>query len=166
VYEVLPLVRGLVFTFLCVHLFSCLFIVAAPCGEDCGRLDERYLTAVYWVVYTLSTVGYGDVELPTKGAKVLAIFLFCLAVVINAFFLGKVTSMMAVDPSGEHREAMAKTRQLLSLFNIPADVREDVLSMQHHLLGMKFSLQSFRDCFGALPPAIQDDLSVYIGYSS
>eukprot|EP00756_Hemistasia_phaeocysticola_P014928 Hpha_TRINITY_DN15371_c1_g9::TRINITY_DN15371_c1_g9_i1::g.92312::m.92312 len=165
IFEVLPIMRGLISTVVCVHVCACLFIAAAPtCGSGgpCPRLDDRYLDAVYWVVYTLSTNGYGDIKISTTAAKFLAITLFATAIVINAFFLQKMRRMMSVDPDGELREAMARTRQLLTLFHIPIHLRDDVLCLQHHILGMKYTLASFGLTFGSLPSAIQDDLSVYI----
>eukprot|EP00756_Hemistasia_phaeocysticola_P061525 Hpha_TRINITY_DN4997_c0_g1::TRINITY_DN4997_c0_g1_i1::g.51443::m.51443 len=165
IFEVLPVMRGAFWTLLSLHFSSCLFIVLSPCGDSVpceGHFGDRYLEALYWVLYTLSTVGYGDVAVKTRGARILAMVLFVYSVLINAYFLGKITSMISIDPDEEHRESMSKTRQLLANCGVSQEVREDVLAFQHYLLGMKMSLSSFKTLFGELPVPIQDDLSLYI----
>eukprot|EP01065_Artemidia_motanka_P025695 TRINITY_DN30678_c0_g1_i1.p1 TRINITY_DN30678_c0_g1~~TRINITY_DN30678_c0_g1_i1.p1 ORF type:complete len:1122 (+),score=255.22 TRINITY_DN30678_c0_g1_i1:56-3367(+) len=162
VFEAVPILRVFVWTVLVINLASCLFIVAVDQDKKDLELKSQYLEAVYWSLYTMSTVGYGDIAVPTDEAKVLGCAMFFASICINGYFVGKITSLMMVDTSGEHREMMAKTRQILSQFRIPDDVREDVLSFQNHLLSMKLSLSSFRDVIGTLPREVQESLGLYI----
>eukprot|EP01062_Namystynia_karyoxenos_P005602 TRINITY_DN11940_c0_g1_i1.p1 TRINITY_DN11940_c0_g1~~TRINITY_DN11940_c0_g1_i1.p1 ORF type:complete len:1259 (+),score=300.12 TRINITY_DN11940_c0_g1_i1:94-3870(+) len=166
VYETAPIVRSAIWSLLVINLATCLFMLAAPCSgteeEPCPSTPQQYLAAIYWALYTLSTVGYGDISVPTDESKVLACFMFALSVVVNGYLVGKITSLMMVDPSGEHREMMAKTRQTLSQFAMPIDMREDILSLQNHFLNMKLSLQSFKTVVHSLPGVVHESLSLYI----
>eukprot|EP01065_Artemidia_motanka_P052578 TRINITY_DN9539_c0_g1_i1.p1 TRINITY_DN9539_c0_g1~~TRINITY_DN9539_c0_g1_i1.p1 ORF type:complete len:1254 (+),score=241.51 TRINITY_DN9539_c0_g1_i1:261-3764(+) len=166
VFELAPIVQVVIWSLLVINLASCLFIVASPCevGNPCMALSDsqRYLEACYWALYTISSVGYGDISVDTDEARLLAIGMFLMSVVVNGYFIGKFTSLMMVDPSGEHREMMAKTRQILAQFRMPADMREDILSLQNHFLAMRLSLGSFKEVVGSLPSAVHESLSLYI----
>eukprot|EP01062_Namystynia_karyoxenos_P005604 TRINITY_DN11940_c0_g3_i1.p1 TRINITY_DN11940_c0_g3~~TRINITY_DN11940_c0_g3_i1.p1 ORF type:complete len:1330 (+),score=353.10 TRINITY_DN11940_c0_g3_i1:119-3991(+) len=161
-FELAPRLRLAAYIVLCLHICACAFILATP-GDDENHNNsaDRYLVAMYWTVYTISSVGYGDVDVPSRGAKVLAIGMFMVSIALNGVFVGKITSFMMVDSSGEHRETMAKTRQILSQFAIPQEMREDILSLQNHLLEMKLTLQSFRDVVGRMPTIVQENLGLY-----
>ena len=52
-------------------------------GSDAGT---QYLYAGYWAIMTISTVGYGDISLPTPGEKVCGICAMCVGYVyIHSF---------------------------------------------------------------------------------
>lgn len=56
---------------------------------------ELYLTAVYFTVTTIVTVGYGDVSAHNSGEKGFCIFLMLLGVVSFSFATGSVASIIA-----------------------------------------------------------------------
>eukprot|EP00756_Hemistasia_phaeocysticola_P015236 Hpha_TRINITY_DN15393_c1_g6::TRINITY_DN15393_c1_g6_i1::g.87350::m.87350 len=164
-YEVAPALRLFSWTIMVCNFLACLFLSVQSCSDDnggCPSLWDKYLESIYWSMYTISSVGYGDVEVSTRGAKILAIFMFMMSILVNGFFVGKISSLIAVDPQGEHRETMAKTRQILSELHLPPDLREDILSLQNHLLEMKVTMMSFRSVISLLPSAVQEGLALYM----
>ena len=188
-YKFFPIVRLLVACVLVCHWFTCMFLIA-NCTNNCG-IDypswNDYRDALYWVLYTVSSVGYGDVPVQTEEAQSVAMVLFVVTIIINGWLVGKMTSsMMALDTGmyiavcqlnmkeknqttnktdNEHRELITKTLQVIQYFNMPADVVEDMLSLQNHLLSQKMCLKSYVDVVGRLPDPIQRTMSLYFRIS-
>eukprot|EP01065_Artemidia_motanka_P016353 TRINITY_DN20063_c0_g1_i1.p1 TRINITY_DN20063_c0_g1~~TRINITY_DN20063_c0_g1_i1.p1 ORF type:complete len:916 (+),score=215.86 TRINITY_DN20063_c0_g1_i1:57-2750(+) len=128
-----------------------------------SKPDERYayITAVYWVVYTLSTVGYGDVEVETKGQHAFATGMFVLAMVFNASVIARVSEMMSQsDVDGERSRRMRETLALLEQVRVPPRLRTELLSFQAYLLNREVS-ESLERCIAAMPPSMQESVSLY-----
>ena len=51
---------------------------------------ENYLTAIYWVLTTLATVGFGDYTPVTIEGKVFTIFLYISGIGLISVFIGKI----------------------------------------------------------------------------
>jgi hypothetical protein len=47
-------------------------------GLDDSDPGTQYLYATYWAIMTISTVGYGDISLPTPGEKICGICAMCV----------------------------------------------------------------------------------------
>lgn len=56
-----------------------------------------YLDAVYWTVCTMSTVGYGDLEVKYDSTRAFAIFFIYFCVCIYAVFVGNVFDQWAAE---------------------------------------------------------------------
>ena len=163
-YRYVPMIRLSLTCILFVHCMACCFFVVS-CEVNCGYdmpTSKQYRTSLYWVLYTLSSVGYGDVVVPTDAAKILSMILFIITIIVNSWLVGKMTSAMVIlDTAGEQREMMRRTLQVVNHFGMPSEVVEDILSLQNHLLGEKMHLNSFIDIVGMLPEPLQHTLSLY-----
>eukprot|EP01059_Diplonema_ambulator_P037060 TRINITY_DN9603_c0_g1_i1.p1 TRINITY_DN9603_c0_g1~~TRINITY_DN9603_c0_g1_i1.p1 ORF type:complete len:728 (+),score=89.58 TRINITY_DN9603_c0_g1_i1:243-2186(+) len=169
-YRYVPLVKTAMNAIAFAHTVSCLFIVTtcsylndndAPCLSRPSGI--RYIKSLYWTMYTISSVGYGDIEIKTTSAYILSTCLFAIALIVNGWLIGKVTSyMMMVDTEGEHRELMNRTLQVIQHFGLDDAIIDDVLSLQEHLLSQKIHLKSFNDVVDRLPSTVQSHLSLYM----
>ena len=171
-YGYVPLAKTILKSIIFIHVCSCLFVIAS-CSDSSSKTEEenpcdnslgdRYLEALYWALYTVSSVGYGDVPIENNAVKILAMTLFVCALILNGWLIGKMTSyMMALDTKGEHRELMNRTLQVIEHFSLDADIVEDILSLQEHLLSQKVHLRSFSDVMQRLPTTVQSVLTLYI----
>ena len=61
----------------------------------------RYLTALYWSVYTLTTVGYGDIAPQNDYEKAVAMGAMVIGVAVFAYFMGNTASSIAAYNSQE-----------------------------------------------------------------
>ena len=61
-------------------------------GSDAGT---QYLYAGYWAIMTISTVGYGDISLPTPGEKVCGICAMCVGGAAYAYIVGAICGIVA-----------------------------------------------------------------------
>eukprot|EP00755_Sulcionema_specki_P024374 Sspe_Gene.81085::Locus_51641_Transcript_1_1_Confidence_1.000_Length_3214::g.81085::m.81085/K04910/KCNH7; potassium voltage-gated channel Eag-related subfamily H member 7 len=163
-FGILPIIRQLLYFFVVVHVITCIFL-AVNCTDDSCRSTPsfpEYQTGLYWTLYTLSSVGYGDIDVKTDEAKFLATSCFVFTIIINGWLVGKITSYMVLDTDGEHRQMMHRTLQVITHYHLPEDVIEDILSLQHHVLSKKLNLRSFTDVVEMLPVQVQEALSLYV----
>ena len=57
--------------------------------------SAQYVTALYWSVMTLTTIGYGDVAPVTLGEQCLCIFAMLLGGSIYAYVIGAVCGIVS-----------------------------------------------------------------------
>lgn len=80
---------------------------AIDVGQMQDTLGDRYVTSLYWSIMTMSTVGYGDVQMQTAAERLFACFAMLLGAVSFAYMLGNVQYLMS---HLDTRAAMMRTR--------------------------------------------------------
>ncbi|CAD7696757.1 unnamed protein product, partial [Ostreobium quekettii] len=100
---------------LVTHLVACSFHYAAYlAGDDtptwltlAGLQDasnyDRYISALYWSMSTLTTVGYGDVTPANSNEKIMSMVGMVVGVTVFAYFMGSTSSMMSSINSSNTR---------------------------------------------------------------
>eukprot|EP01062_Namystynia_karyoxenos_P033306 TRINITY_DN24506_c0_g1_i1.p1 TRINITY_DN24506_c0_g1~~TRINITY_DN24506_c0_g1_i1.p1 ORF type:complete len:1103 (+),score=308.66 TRINITY_DN24506_c0_g1_i1:95-3310(+) len=124
--------------------------------------DYDYVTALYWVTYTLTTVGYGDVDVAGRVQRAYACLLFLFGVVFNGLIVGYLTmAVMQSDIKGDVLDKMRQTLAVLQHFDVPVPLQEEILSYQYHVLENNLSA-SYTDLIAGLPVPMQDQVGVFI----
>jgi hypothetical protein len=87
--------------FLICHIVCCLWTICAQLNgsiEDTWMADydseNLYLTAYYFIVTTITTVGYGDISGQTSTEKIFCIIIMVVGVVSFSFASGALASIM------------------------------------------------------------------------
>jgi voltage-gated potassium channel len=81
------------------HWMSCGWLALSPNAYEGDRLS-RYISALYWVIQTLTTVGYGETAAESNLQKIYAIILMCAGVGIYGYVIGTVAGILAKrDPA-------------------------------------------------------------------
>lgn len=91
---------------LCCHLFACFwnFIAGIEGGVDNwvamqGLNDANqlllYLTSLYWIAQTITTVGYGDITPNNYIEQIICILAMLAGVIFFSFTIGTLTSLIA-----------------------------------------------------------------------
>ena len=68
--------------------------------EDYGAVD-LYITAIYFTVTTIVTVGYGDIAAYSAAERIFCIIIMLIGVVAFSFSTGSLASMIANADSKE-----------------------------------------------------------------
>jgi hypothetical protein len=97
----------LLFFLTLIHICSCLWIFTGKFNKDDGDINwidekayedfskaELYLSAVYFSVTTITTVGYGDVSGYSNMERIFCIFLMLLGVISFSFSTGSLSSIL------------------------------------------------------------------------
>lgn len=56
---------------------------------------DKYVTALYWSMSTLTTVGYGDVTPGNANEKIMSMVGMVVGVTVFAYFMGSMSAMMS-----------------------------------------------------------------------
>ena len=94
------------FFVLLFHIFACMFIFLSEIeNESGGWLDDpslagysdfdKYITACYFIMTTISTVGYGDISASTRLERFFMIILMLIGVSSFTFISGALSSILS-----------------------------------------------------------------------
>lgn len=165
---------------LMTHLFGCLWIfVGNTFGdddingdtwiEDQNLLDagmvEVYFSAVYFVMQTLTTVGYGDIFGVSISEKIMCIFIQFLGIIFFSFASGSLTNMIAEnDKSNEmNREKNTILNKLLQEYKLPSDLYI-LLQSQIHFESESKMLLDTKKLIDSLPYKLRMQTNMYLYY--
>lgn len=71
--------------------------------SELTRVCQRYITAMYWSLSTMTTVGYGDVIPGTNKEKIVAMFCMVIGITVFAYFMGAMSTLLAALNSVQAR---------------------------------------------------------------
>eukprot|EP00755_Sulcionema_specki_P001064 Sspe_Gene.25873::Locus_10504_Transcript_1_1_Confidence_1.000_Length_2538::g.25873::m.25873/K04909/KCNH6; potassium voltage-gated channel Eag-related subfamily H member 6 len=152
-FSMVPLLKIAFWATASVHILSIVWIALSP-----GNVP--YIDAVYFVMYTLTTTGFGDVEVVNRNQKAFAIFLFGCSTVVTGLVVGKLVQFsQQADLKTDAHKRMLETLAALNHLSIPSDFKQEVLGFQYHRLQHSNSL--FNETIGGLPQVMQDRMALY-----
>lgn len=98
-----------------VHLMSCFWFLVAKFENFSpdswvvryGIVDSpnsfQYLASVYWVLQTLTTVGYGDISAGTDAERIAAVIWMIIGIGFYSFTIGNLSSIInTIDVKAAH----------------------------------------------------------------
>lgn len=103
-----------------MHSIACFWVKIGTENENTW-VDEReldkedlvnlYITAIYWVTTTLTTVGYGDVKSQIRNEYVYTMFTEFVGIGFFSFIMGSINTVLLADV-GETDEIVEKIDQV------------------------------------------------------
>eukprot|EP00760_Papus_ankaliazontas_P022139 PhM_4_TR18803/c3_g1_i1/m.91594 len=151
---VVPVCRLLFWLIVVIHIYNVVWLYLSPSAD--------YVEAGYLVLYTITTVGLGDVEVTSQAQRIFNCVLFISGAFVNGFVISKLShSLQKASVQQEKNEKMTEMVSLLRYFNIPLELQEEILAFQYHQLERDLST-AYRQCIDGLPPTMQDQLSMYV----
>eukprot|EP01050_Picozoa_sp_SAG11_P002008 SAG11_NODE_97_length_16960_cov_22.407405_2_plen_786_part_00 len=101
--------------------------------------STRYVTAMYWAMMTISTVGYGDYVAKTDAEKAFANGTMCVGALIFAGITGSLASRMMSRKGAvqAYNTRMDEIRQFMVDKKVPADIKRRVSAYYHALWSEK-----------------------------
>lgn len=147
-------------TVLVLNTFACGWLIIYPPTEDA---TTGYIKALYWLVTTIATVGYGDITPTSNMGRVYAMFMMVMGATIWGILIASASRMMlASDRRKEQRkEKMEALQGFFNHYEIPKNLQGQVVRFYNHLLTQKLS-EDERAVMGELPPALQSELQIYM----
>jgi len=160
-YTIAPVLKALFYFVLVVHYLAIgWLIVQARSTND--NVEASYVDAMYIVLYTLSTVGYGDMVIEAGAQRVYCCFLFLGGVVMNGLVISQMSVFLSkADIQNDRKDKMRETLAVLRHFDIPDDTQQEILSFQHHVLSHNLG-ESHEELLGLLPQALQESLGLFM----
>eukprot|EP00672_Neobodo_designis_P020677 CAMPEP_0174853598 /NCGR_PEP_ID=MMETSP1114-20130205/29056_1 /TAXON_ID=312471 /ORGANISM="Neobodo designis, Strain CCAP 1951/1" /LENGTH=593 /DNA_ID=CAMNT_0016088253 /DNA_START=21 /DNA_END=1799 /DNA_ORIENTATION=+ len=164
-FKILPIILLALLFAIMVHGFAVGFVlVKQQSGTDPRIVDGRYpyTAAVYFVIYTLGTVGFGNIDILTPTEKLYACFVLCGSILVNGFIVGKLVAIMqAADLQKDRTGKLRQTLAVLEHFELPHALQDEVLQFQDHLLGNALGAHH-ADTLTGLPPDMHANIGVVV----
>uniref|UniRef100_A0A7S1M9S8 Cyclic nucleotide-binding domain-containing protein n=1 Tax=Neobodo designis TaxID=312471 RepID=A0A7S1M9S8_NEODS len=165
-FHMLPIFQ-LVLTFvIMVHGFSIGWVLLKQrnCDDVIAQPDCRYsyTSAVYFVLYTLSTVGLGDIAVVGDAEQWYASFVLCGAMATNGIVIGKLVAILQrADINKERRAKLRETLAVLDHFAIPRQLQEEILQFQAHVLEHNLGA-AYEGIVSGLPAEMRTNISLFV----
>eukprot|EP01060_Flectonema_neradi_P038884 TRINITY_DN8313_c0_g1_i1.p1 TRINITY_DN8313_c0_g1~~TRINITY_DN8313_c0_g1_i1.p1 ORF type:complete len:992 (+),score=173.88 TRINITY_DN8313_c0_g1_i1:178-3153(+) len=162
-YTIVPMLRLTFYCALAVNFITVLWILLNRGGPRGSTEDQySYITALYWTLYTVTSVGYGDIPVETDAKKLFASILFVAGVVIHGIVISKISSRMQKgDVESDRTDKMKETLSVLKKFSIPEQLACEVLAFQYHQLHSDVS-GSFMKVLHTLPAVMRDRVGLFV----
>jgi hypothetical protein len=109
---------------------KCMQAGSDPSSTWVGTLDlssdaEVYIAALYFAVYTLTTIGYGDLIPQTPAQRVFVSFIMLSGALLYGYIIGAVSALLASASERKHHfyRTIIKLNKLLENRSLPAELR-------------------------------------------
>ena len=93
--------------------------------EDGADRSEAYVTALYWAVTTMNTIGYGDISAVTDNEKICAVCAMVVSCGVFAYILGNISNVVNKKNEREsvHRKRVMALNSYMKQKALPHDLR-------------------------------------------
>ncbi|XP_068651822.1 potassium channel AKT1-like [Aristolochia californica] len=168
-------------TLFAVHCAGCFYYLIAArypnpsktwIGVAMGNFEEqslwvRYVTAMYWSITTLTTVGYGDLHPTNTREMIFDIFYMLFNLGLTAYLIGNMTNLVVHGTSRtrKFRDTIQAASSFAQRNQLPIRLQDQMLA---HLC-LKFRTDSEglqqQETLDSLPKAIRSSISHFLFYN-
>ncbi|KAG0465566.1 hypothetical protein HPP92_019730 [Vanilla planifolia] len=166
-------------TLLAVHCAACFYYLLAARYHDPSMtwigssmpdfhsksLWIRYVTAMYWSITTLTTVGYGDLHAENSSEMIFDILYMLFNLGLTSYLIGNMTNLVVHGTSRTRKDTIQAASGFAQRNQLPPRLQEQMLA---HLC-LKFRTDSEglqqQETLDALPKAIRSSISHYLFYN-
>ncbi|XP_057845259.2 potassium channel KAT3 isoform X2 [Cryptomeria japonica] len=122
----------------------------------------RYISAIYWSITTLTTVGYGDLHAVNSREMIFDIFYMLFNLGLTAYLIGNMTNLVVEGSSRtmHFRNRIQAASNFADRNHLPPMLRDHILSY----MCLKFRTDSLRqqEIIEELPKAIRTNIAQYL----
>ena len=159
-----------IFALLC-HNLACLWFLVAKLQEhsestwvyihdyDTAPISEQYIACLYFIVTTITTVGYGDITSKNPAEQIFCILLMIIGVIAYSMTISSITNIMSA--SNQKQKSLLEKLNILSHlkeeYNLSFDFYWRLRQSLHY--EHKMDLSEKQSFVGQLPPQLNIELS-------
>nr|6CJQ_A Chain A, SthK cyclic nucleotide-gated potassium channel [Spirochaeta thermophila DSM 6578]6CJQ_B Chain B, SthK cyclic nucleotide-gated potassium channel [Spirochaeta thermophila DSM 6578]6CJQ_C Chain C, SthK cyclic nucleotide-gated potassium channel [Spirochaeta thermophila DSM 6578]6CJQ_D Chain D, SthK cyclic nucleotide-gated potassium channel [Spirochaeta thermophila DSM 6578]6CJT_A Chain A, SthK cyclic nucleotide-gated potassium channel [Spirochaeta thermophila DSM 6578]6CJT_B Chain B, S len=121
------------FILLAAHGIACGWMSLQPPSEN--PAGTRYLSAFYWTITTLTTIGYGDITPSTPTQTVYTIVIELLGAAMYGLVIGNIASLVSKLDAAKllHRERVERVTAFLSYKRISPELQRRIIEYFDYL---------------------------------
>ncbi|XP_015574989.1 potassium channel KAT1 isoform X1 [Ricinus communis] len=127
-------------------------------------LWDRYVTAIYWSITTLTTTGYGDLHAENPREMLFDIFYMLFNLGLTAYLIGNMTNLVVhwTSRTRNFRDTVRAASEFVTRNQLPHRIQDQMLS---HLC-LKFKTEGLKqqETLNSLPKAIRSSIAHYLFY--
>lgn len=154
-------VAGLTLVLLFVHVLACLWLVVEPSDHTLSYTD--YNKAYYWVITTLTTVGYGDITPSSNLSRVYTSIVMMLGVGVYGVVISQMSRFIFREDVRNriNKEKLESLNSFFKHYHIPENLRVETRLFFDHVLSRK-SHEQEKELLKELPTRLRHDLQTYM----
>ncbi len=144
-----------------LHTLSCTWILIYPnAGED---YVTSYVKALYWLISTLTTIGYGDITPTTTGGRIFTIFVMILGATSFGILIASFARMMAASDKRTElkNDKLRSLAELFKHYEIPKVIQNQAVGFCHHLYSQKIFADE-EAVLQELPAPLRAEFEIYM----
>ncbi|KAF5204869.1 Potassium channel kat1 [Thalictrum thalictroides] len=125
-------------------------------------LWNRYVTAIYWSITTLSTTGYGDLHAENPREMLFDIFYMLFNLGLTAYLIGNMTNLVVHGTSRTRnfRDAVQAASEFTARNQMPKYIQDQILS--HICLKFRTEELKQQEMLNGLPKAIRSSIAHFL----
>ncbi|KAM7256506.1 hypothetical protein ACFE04_012247 [Oxalis oulophora] len=125
-------------------------------------LWNRYVTAMYWSITTLTTTGYGDLHANNTREMLFDIFYMLFILGLTAYLIGNMTNLVVQGTSRTRhfRDMIRAASEFSSRNQLPPHIHDQMLS--HMCLTFKTEELKQQEALNGLPKAIRSSIAHFL----
>ncbi|KAI7738556.1 hypothetical protein M8C21_015834 [Ambrosia artemisiifolia] len=125
---------------------------------------NRYVTALYWSIVTLTTTGYGDFHAENAREMVFDICYMLFNLGLTSYLIGNMTNLVVhwTGNTRDFRDKVAAASEFAKRNQLPPQIKDQILShicLDYNTQGLKH-----QDTLNCLPKAIRASISRHLFY--
>ena len=130
-----------------------------------SNLDNttKYITSLYWVVETLSTVGYGETNPTTNFQYIYAMVIMLFGVGMYGFIIGNVANILSKSNPARTQffSNLDQLKTFVNYRNIPVRLQKQIRDYYNYIWKKKLGFDE-SVFLSSLPQGLQNEVSVYL----
>ena len=128
--------------------------------------QEIYVYSLYWSMYTMISVGYGNIQIKSTGERIIAIFSMIIASVMFGFLFGEASSIIQKETEQEsnYRELRTNLNLIMSNYKIPKELRQRVRKYVEYTYETHWNTQKEADIINSLSVPLREEISHIINW--
>ncbi|KAG6419331.1 hypothetical protein SASPL_121549 [Salvia splendens] len=133
---------------------------------DFKRLSlwDRYITAMYWSIVTLTTTGYGDLHAENPREMLFGVCYMLFNLGLTAYIIGNMTNLVVhwTSRTRTFRDSIRAASEFAKRNQLPPRIEDQLLS--HICLKFKTEGLKQQETMNGLPKAIRSSIAHYLFY--
>lgn len=126
---------------------------------------STYIQAFYWLIVTVSTVGYGDITPQTDIARIYAIMVMLVGIAMYGYIIGSVSTTITNSNAQKQirHEKFSALANFMNRYSIPLTIQNNIFSFYDHYLRERMTMAD--EILQELPQELRREIDKYVNLS-
>nr|AHX24685.1 Erg1 [Nematostella vectensis] len=126
-------------------------------------IESKYITALYFTLSSLTSVGFGNVSPNTNAEKIFSICVMLIGSLFYAAIFGNVAAIIArlYSNTARYHAQMQRVREFIRFHQIPNPLRQRIEDYSHHIWSYTNGID-MDQVLGGFPECLQADICLHL----
>lgn len=127
---------------------------------------ETYIFSLYWSMYTMISVGYGDIKLVSTIERILAIFSMVIASGLFGYLVGQASSIIQKETmrASQYSELRFNLNLIMTKYKVPKELKNRIRKYIEYTYERHWNTQKEIDIINSLSYPLREEISHIINW--